>query len=95
MPKGGLEPPTLRQCPQHQHHTDPTLPIHFNALPVESQNLLTPESHPIHTSVRDMCAPSVPENSASLIAIIEACDWLSPEVRNQLVVILRQSGEGT
>jgi hypothetical protein len=33
----------------------------------------------------------VPEDSASLIAIIEACDWLSPEVRNQLVVILRTS----
>ena len=91
IPKGGFEPPTLRQRPQHQRHTDPTLPSHFNALPVESQNLLTPESHPIHSSVRESCAPSVPENSASLIAIIEARDCLSPEVRNQLVVILRHS----
>jgi hypothetical protein len=62
---------------------------------MDSQNLLTPETHPIHTSMRDMCAPSVPENSASLIAMIEACDWLSPEVCNQLVVILRQSEEDT
>jgi hypothetical protein len=36
----------------------------------------------------------VPENSASLIAIIEAIAWLAPEVRNQLVAILQQSGEG-
>jgi hypothetical protein len=91
MPKGGFEPPILRQRPQHQRHTDLTSPTHFNALPVESPHALTPESHPIYNSVRESCAPSVPENSASLIAIIEACDWLSPEVRNQLVVILRNS----
>jgi hypothetical protein len=91
MPKGGFEPPTLRQHSQHQRYTDPTSPIHFNALLVESPHALTPESHPIHSSVRESCAPSVPENSASLIAIIESCDWLSPEVRNQLVVILRYS----
>ncbi len=91
MPKGGFEPPTLRQRSQHQRHTDPTSLSHFNALPIESPHTLTPESHPRHSAVRKMCAPSVPENSASLIAIIEACDWLSPKVRNQLVVILRTS----
>jgi hypothetical protein len=48
----------------------------------------TPQSH-------ENCAPSVPETAASLISIIEACDWLAPEVRNQLVIILQQSGEGT
>ena len=91
MPKGGFEPPTLRQRLQHQRITNPTSSTHFHALPVESQHALTPESHPIHSAVRESCAPSVPENSASLIALIEACAWLSPEVRNQLVVILRTS----
>src|SRR5262245_51600789 len=52
---------------------------------------LTPESHPVHSSVREVCTPAVPENSASLITIIEACNWLSLEVRNQLAVILRNS----
>jgi hypothetical protein len=91
MPKGGFEPPTLRQHPQHQPHTAPTSPTHFNALHVESPYALTPESHPIHSSVRASCVPSVPENAASLIAIIEACNWLSPEVRNQLVVVLHHA----
>jgi hypothetical protein len=38
-----------------------------------------------------MCASSVPENSTRLIALIEACDWRSPKVRNQWVVVLRQA----
>ncbi len=93
MPKGGFEPPSVCQHPQHQHNADPASSIHFNALPLQPQHGLTPGTHQIHTSVRESCAPSVPENSASLIAIIEACDWLSHEVRNQLVVVLRQSRE--
>ena len=31
------------------------------------------------------------QQSASLIVLIEACDWLLLEMRNQLVVILRHS----
>ena len=45
MPKKGFEHPTLYQRSQHPRHMGSTSPIYFNALSVESENLLTPESH--------------------------------------------------